>query len=169
MMRFNILYTDYKEEQIYRRSIKCDINENDTTYYIKYSNRHITSKQMSSTIEKSFNVDERVIEYIDTNGNSNYRINLLLTNDIAIYTNMNLNKKNDTKIDRLLQHISNIIFINIPKNDCRPEKLNIMIDNNKLDDLIETYDYELMTTCMININIYDKNGVFNMIKNYTDK
>ena len=168
MMRFNILYTDYKDQQLYRRSIRCDMETDDTMYYIKYTDGYI-GKKMVSTVEKSFNVDKRVIEYIDTNGNSNYRINLLSTHDMAIYTNINLNEENDTKIDNLLQYVSGILFVNVPKKDCMPENLKILVDNNKLDELIEAGDYELMTSFMININIYDKIGVFNMIRNYDGK
>ncbi len=168
MIHFNILYTDYKDQQIYRRSVKCDIDHEDTTYSIKYTKGHI-SKKMYSTVEKSVNLDKHVHEYTDSNGNVNYRVNLLPTNDMAIYTNINLNEGNDVMVEKLFQSVSNMLFVNIPKNECVPDNLNIIVDNDKLDELIEEFDYEIITSSLIIVHIYDKYGIFNLVRKYEDK
>lgn len=165
-MKFNILYSDYKDQQMYRRSIKCDL-DNSGTYDIKYKNGHIGTKRYS-TMEKSFNIDNHVIEYNDNNGLDNYRVNLLPTDDLVIYTNLNINEQNDIKIEELANDMSNILFVNIPKNKCTPEKLKIFIDHDKIDELIEKHEYDIMSQFIINVNIYDTRGIFNMIRKYQD-
>jgi hypothetical protein len=163
-MRFNILYSDYKDQQMYRRSIKCDL-DNIGTYDVKYKNGHIGTKRYS-TMEMSFNIDNHVIEYKDNKGLDNYRVNLLPTDDLVIYTNLDINEQNDIKIEELVNDMSKFMFVNVPKKKCIPDKLKILVDHTKLDELIEKHQGDLMSQFIINVNIYDTNGIFNMIRKY---
>tara|TARA_B110000967_G_scaffold209119_1_gene263858 strand:+ start:1818 stop:2366 length:549 start_codon:yes stop_codon:yes gene_type:complete len=175
MISFNILYTDYKDQQLYRRSVKCDIN-NDATYNIKYTHKHMGNNR-SSSVEISFCIGDHIVKYIDEYNNINYKVQLLPNKDAAIYSNAsNLyvktvkpntkTKYNDNKLEEILNYISTMLFISIPKDSVSPGNLKILVDYRQLDELIEKYDYEVLTLFMININIYDKRGIFHMIQKY---
>lgn len=173
MISFNILYTNYKDQELYYRSIKCDIN-NDTSYSIKYTNKSMSNNRYSS-VEKSFDIGDHILKYIDEYNNINYKVQLMPNKDAVIYSNTgNLyvkpmkikTKYEDNKLEDILNYISTMLFISIPKDNASPENLKILIDCIQFDELIKKYDYELLTLFKINVNIYDKKGIFHMIQKY---
>lgn len=180
MICFNILYTDYKDQQLYNRSIKCQVDQSDSSYNVTYNTRHI-GKMSRPNVEKSFTIEKNIIEYIDDAGNINYKVKLLPSKDAIIYNNTNnsnsnssspqtMSKQDNRKMKELVNYLSTMLFVSVPKysSSC-PENVKILVDYEQLDELIKKYDYELLVSFMINVNIYDKQGVFHMIQNHENK
>lgn len=174
MLCFNILYTNYKDQHIYKRFIKCEIDHEDTSYNIKYSNSSLglnLNKSSRHSVEKSFLIEKSIIEYTNDSNDSHYKVHLVPTND----TNMNvycnspekMTKSDTKKMNSVMNYLSTILFIDVPKKDnFIPEDIKILVDYERLDELIEKYDYEILDSRVININIYDKQGVLHMIRKY---
>ena len=161
-MRFNILYTDYKNQHMFKRSVKCDLDSSTTSDSI-YQIGQLNIPR-NSTVEKAFVVDNHVTEYIDSNGVNNFRVNLLSTDDLVTYTNINITKHNDIKAQKNVNNVADILFVNVPKHDINYDKLNICVDYDKLNELIKTTRID--TSYKYLINIYDNYGIFNMIRKY---
>lgn len=185
MLCFNILYTDYKDQQLYHRSIKCQVDQSDSSYNVTYNTRHI-GKTSLPNVEKSFTIEKHIIEHTDEAGNINYKVKLLPSKDAIIYTNSSssngsssnsnssspqtMSKRDNRKMKELVNYLSTMLFVSVPKyNSSSPENVKILVDYERLDELIKKYDYELLVSFMINVNIYDKQGVFHMIRNHENK
>jgi hypothetical protein len=153
-MRVNITYTDYKNNKLYNQVIKYNLdNESKTneSFFNDGINRNFI------TVENSYTVCDEVTEYVDTNGNINYRTN--------IQPQFRRKKSRKTsEIDKLVNTICNALYINVLTDvgSSRNDTMTIMIDESKLiiDKTIPIPDVG------ISVNIYDNIGIFDMIKLY---
>jgi hypothetical protein len=129
------------------------------------------NKSSRPSVEKSFLIENSVIEYTNDSNDTHYKVNLVPTNDsnMNVYCNSQkkMTKTDSKKMVAMMNYLSTILFINVPKKDkFIPEDIKILIDYERLDELIEKYDYEILDSRVININIYDKQGVLHMIQKY---
>jgi hypothetical protein len=147
---------------MFKRSVKCDLDSSTTSDSI-YQIGELNIPR-NSTVEKAFVVDNHVTEYLDSNGVNNFRVNLLSTDDLVTYTNINITKHNDIKAQKNVNNVADILFVNVPKHDINYDKLNICVDYDKLNELIKTTRID--TSYKYLINIYDNYGIFNMIRKY---
>ena len=153
-MRMNITYTDYKNNKIYNQIVKYNLkNENkpNETIFNDGINRNCVN------VEKSYTVCDEVTEYVDINGNINYRTN--------IQPQFRRRKsKKTSEIDKLVNTMCDTLYINVLTDvgSSRNDTMTIMVDESKLiiDESIPIPDVG------ISVNIYDNIGIFDMIKLY---
>jgi hypothetical protein len=163
-MRFNVTYTDYKDQNIitsfFKYNIKCDINNNS-------KKEGLYKKKYSIDVNKEFKLSDTISEYEDNNGNKNYKIDLLL----------HLPYRKYHKEEKYLNKICSSIYMNVLENsDNHIDKITFMIDDEKLrildnlnDNLNNKLDiimYELDDMTGISVNIYDNIGIVDRITKY---
>ena len=153
-MRVNITYTDYKNNKLYNQVIKYNLDNESKT------NESIFTDGINHncvTVQNSYTVCNEVVEYVDTHGNVNYRI------DIQPQFRRRKSRKT-SEIDKLVNTICNALYINVLTDvgSSRNDTMTIMIDESKLiiDKTIPIPDVG------ISVNIYDNIGIFDMIKLY---
>lgn len=153
-MRVNITYTDYKNNKLYNQVIKYNLN-NESKTNESFFNDGINRKCVN--VEKSYTVCDEVIEYVDTNGNINYRTNIQ-----PQFRRRKSRKTSDT--EKLVNTICDTLYINVltDTSSSRNDVMTIMVDESKLiiDESITIPDIS------ISVNIYDNVGIFDMIKLY---
>jgi hypothetical protein len=152
-MKFIITYSNFKAQQIYTSNIhytfksimttQLDISENTYQYVKKYTH-------YNNRICKALNLNKHIEKYSDTNGITNYKIELILQDD---------NKKKYSDEELLINNICETLFINILESDVIHNKLNIMIDHDKIK-LFHKYN---VPNIDIDIQIYDTNNIFDEI------
>ena len=156
-MRVNITYTDYKNNKLYNQVIKYNLNNeskpNESKPNETIFNDGITRNYVS--VEKSYTVCDEVTEYVDTNGNINYRI------DIQPQFRRKKSRKT-SELEKLVNTICDTLYINVLTADgsSRNDIMTIMVDESKLiiDKSI------IIPDISISVNIYDNVGIFDMIK-----
>ena len=158
-MRVNITYTDYKNNKLYNQVIKYNLhNENKPNENKPNENlfNDVTTRNCVN-INKSYCVCDEVIEYVDTNGNINYRTNIQ-----PQFRRRKSRKTSDT--EKLVNTICDALYINVLTDvgSSRNDTMTIMVDESKLiiDESIPIPDVG------ISVNIYDNIGIFDMIKLY---
>jgi len=167
-MRVNIMYTDYKNNKLYNQIIKYNLkNENNTTENNTNENNTTENNTNESifthgitrncvNIDKSYCLCDKVNEYVDTNGNINYRI------DIQPQFRRRKSKKL-SEIDQLVNTVCDTLYINVLTDGISMnDTMTIMVDESKLllDESITIPDIS------ISVNVYDNIGIFDMIKLY---
>lgn len=147
-MKINVIYTDYKNQKIYKHFINCSFKEEKET---KLLNEIVLpdKKEMS----KVTSVDTNIIDYVDENGIEYYRFNLL--SDMYEYHKSSSQKK-------FLTTICDALFIAVPKNN--NTVLKILLDKEVLD--VNNRITDKFSDVYINLNIHDNKCVFNLINTH---
>lgn len=153
-MRVNIRYTDYKNNKLYSQIIKYNLDNeskiNESLFY------HGINRN-SVNVEKSYTVCDEVTEYVDTNGNINYRTNIQ-----PQFRRRKSRKTCDT--EKLVNTICDALYINVltDASSSRNDIMTIMVDESKLiiDESI------IIPDISISVNVYDNIGINDMIKLY---
>lgn len=153
-MRVNITYTDYTNNKLYNQVIKYNLdNESKTNQPIFTDgiNRNCV------TVENSYTVCSEVVEYIDTYGNVNYRI------DIQPQFRRKKSRKT-SELEKLVNTICDTLYINVLTDvgSSRNDIMTIMVDESKL--IIN--ESIIIPDISISVNVYDNIGIFDMIKLY---
>ena len=158
-MRFNITYTDYKDQNIITSFLKYNIknetnNKKEEDMYKKYKN-------IDTDTDKEFELSDKIIVYTDINDDKNYRIDLLLQLPYRKYG----------KNEKRLNQICSALYMNVLENSNNQiDKITFMIDHEKLQ-VSDNIDYKLDDSIMydvtnISINIYDNIGIIGRIANH---
>ena len=144
----NVTYLDYSSQRLVSKSVICNLQKSIT--HIDYS--LIGSKRLNKTL----NIDPKVLNYTDINGIEYYRINLRHNGDY----------QNEWNSEELLNNIGNALFIIVPKTTFDYENMKILLDKTTINttDINNTH-----SNIMINININDKIGITNLINKHTQK
>jgi hypothetical protein len=164
-MRFNITYTDYKDQNIITSFLKYDIkNEmNNKKEYIYKKNKVIDTN-------REFKLSDKITGYTDINDYNIYRIDLMLQ----------LPDRKYGKFEKRLNNICSALYMNVLESSNRNiDKITFMIDDEKLnildklsdnlcDKLDNNPDNIMNTHDMMNIsvNIYDNIGIIERIAKY---
>lgn len=155
-MRFNITYTDYKDQNIITSFFKYNIkNEMDNKKEGMYK------KNKTIDTDREFELSDKIIGYTDINDDKNYRIDLLLQLPYRKYG----------KIEKRLNQICSALYMNVLENSNNQiDKITFMIDDEKLH-ILDKMGYKLDDSIMydvtnISINIYDNIGIIERIANH---
>jgi len=156
-MRIRVVYTDYKNQKIYRQLINYKIKTDIKSDEYVFSTDVIRSNM---TVNRSFTVDNKVNQYIDMKGNISYRFDLLpqiirrRTKKHKNISYCNLNQPLDILCDAL--------YINVLCNNLDENNMTIMLDESKL-----SFDNHMVIPDInINVNIYDDIYIFERIREY---
>jgi hypothetical protein len=169
-MRFNITYTDYKDQNIITSFFKYDIKHKINKINNNHKKEDLYEKKCSIDVNKEFKLSDIISEYEDNNGNKNYKIDLLLQLPYRKYN----------KEEKYLNKICSSIYMNVLENSNNDiDKITFMIDDKKLnildklsdnlcDKLDNNPDNIMNTHDMMNIsvNIYDNIGIIERIAKY---
>ena len=147
-MKINVIYTDYKNQKIYKHFIKCCFLEENEAKLLKEIILP-EKKEMS----KVTSVDTNMIDYVDEDGNEYYRFNLL--SDMYEYYKSSSQKK-------FMTAVCEALFVAIPKNN--KTVMKILLDKDVLNVNSRTTDK--FSDVYINLNIHDNKGVFNLINTH---
>ena len=154
-MRFNITYTDYKNQNItsyfltYRMNNEVKISIQDSMNY---------KMKMAIDTTRTFVLSDSINEYKDENGNIYYNIGLI----------QQLSKQKYSKKEKKINKICDCLYIHISKNidDDNYNKMTFLVDEDKIHSL---FDADKPIPDMIySINIYDRIGIINRISDYRD-
>ncbi len=148
-MRFIITYTDYKYQRIRTLNINHNLKNISPRMSCSLSSNYNTITEKQPKINKSFDICDKISKYIDETGNNNYRIDLI--------PHAYIGKQN--RMDILTNNICNTIFVNILESDITAQILTAKID----EDMLEKYNITNIPNIDIEIQIYDKNSVFDRI------
>jgi len=149
-MRFNIAYTDYKQQIL-------------SKYYIthKFNNEVKPSEYMykinSFNVNRSFEVEYDNITPQNDNMNNNFTY-------IFELKQQHVNKRS-SRIDKLIDKICSILILQVDKNkeNNTTYKINAILDENKISQFHDIIVPELNIT----INIYDMLSIPNVIDQFT--
>ena len=147
-MKINVIYTDYKNQKIYKHFIKCCFKEENEAKLLKEIILP-EKKEMS----KVTSVDTNMIDYVDEDGNEYYRFNLL--SDMYEYYKSSSQKK-------FMTAVCEALFVAIPKNNNTVMK--ILLDKDVLN--VNSRNTDKFSDVYINLNIHDNKGVFNLINTH---
>ena len=155
MLRLTIVYANYKINLLHNQTINCKLKEKNKFIDYKNINKH--------KINKIFTINDKINEYITDNGEEFYKIGL----------QCGLDNENTWELEEFLNEIGSSLFILVPKNDTS-NKLKIIIDKikyyNNYDDNKSIEDKIIKHNSInININIHDKNNIFDMIEQYKNE
>jgi hypothetical protein len=149
-MKINVIYTDYKNQKIYKYFLNCSFKEDKE---IKLFNNLLLDKHKEKEMCKVTTVDTNIIDYVDEDGNEYYGFNLL--------SDMYENYKSSSQ-KKFLAVICDALFIAVPKNN--NTVLKVLLDKKVLDANHRITDK--FSDVYINLNIHDKKGVFNLINTH---
>jgi len=149
----NITYTDYRNNKLYNQIIKYNVNNENKTNETIFNHDTICNSYVKT--DKPYSVCDKVIEYISSNGNLNYRI------DIQPQFKRKKSKKT-SDMEKIINIVCNTLYINVLTDGSIPSSMSIMIDESKIriDSSISLPDIS------VSVNIYDNIGIFDMIKLY---
>jgi spermidine/putrescine-binding protein len=116
--------------------------------------KKITNKNVNNPFTKVFDIDTKFTKFIK--------------NDVEYYRiNLQHNGEYDTvwEHEELLNHIGSSIYIYIPTNSVTQESIQFGLDKFSSDSKNESnHEYNIH----FNINIHDRVGIFNVIKQKID-
>ena len=151
-MRFNVTYADYKDQNIVTSFFKYNIKNKVDIIHCKT----ICKKNNIIDTNKEFKISDTITEYKDNNGDTNYRLELLLQ----------LPNRKYGKKEKKLNKICSTIYMNVLENHESNNKITLIIDEEKLDifDKIDNILYDMD----VSINIYDNIGLVERISRYNN-
>ena len=154
MLRLTIVYANYKLNLIHSQNINCKLKEKNKFIDYNTINKH--------KINKIFFIHNEINEYITDNGEEFYKFKLQYGEDY----------EKDWELEEFLNEIGSSLFILVPKNDTS-NNLKVIIDkikyynncdNKSIEDKIIKHN-----SMNVNINIHDKNNIFDMIEQYKNE
>lgn len=154
MLRLTIVYANYKLNMLHSQNINCKLKEKNKFIDYNTINKH--------KINKIFFIHNEINEYITDNGEEFYKFRLQYGEDY----------EKDWELEEFLNEIGSSLFILVPKNDTS-NNLKVIIDkikyynncdNKSIEDKIIKHN-----SINININIHDKNNIFDMIEQYKNE
>jgi len=147
-LRLNIVYLDYTTQRLTSRSLFW--RDMPSLPHINF--KKLTNKNMPFT--KLYDIDNKFTKFIK-NDVEYYRINLQHNDEYE-----SLWEK-----EELLNHIGSSIYIYIPTNSVTQESIQFGLDKFSSDSKNESnHEYNIH----FNINIHDRVGIFNVIKQKID-
>ena len=156
MLRITIVYANYKINLLHNQTINCKLKEKNQFINYNTINKH--------KINKIFFIHDKISEYITDNGEEFYKLGL----------QCGLDNEKTWELEEFLNEIGSSLFILVPKNNTS-NKLKVIIDKIKY---YNNYDYDNKSICDenikltsidVNLNIHDKNNIFDMIEQYKNK
>ena len=149
-MRFIITYTDYKYEEIHNLIINHIFNVTSRGELKSSSlNKYKPCVEIQDKQTRSYDIGKYIHKYIDDNGNTNYRINLISL----------MNTNNKCNKNRKLNNICASLFVNVLQSDIKDHKLTVHLD----EDTLKKYEAANIPNGDIVIQIYDKHSIFDRI------
>ena len=153
MLRLTIVYANYKLNILHNQNINCKLKEKNK--FIDYNTIY------KHKINKIFFIHNEINEYITDNGEEFYKFGLQCGEDY----------EKNWELEEFLNEIGSSLFILVPKNDTS-NNLKVIIDKikyyNNYDDNKSIED-KIIKHNSININIHDKNNIFDMIEQYKNE
>ena len=149
-LRLNIVYLDYTSQRLTSKSLFW--REMPSLPHINF--QKITNKNVNNPFNKVFDIDTKFTSFIK--------------NDVEYYRiNLQHNGEYDPvwEHEELLNHIGSSIYIFIPTNSLTQESIQFGLDKFSSESKNENI-HEI--NLHFNINIHDKVGVFNVIKQKVD-
>jgi len=149
-IRLNIVYLDYTSQRLTSKSLFW--REMPSLPHINF--QKITNKNVNNPFNKVFDIDTKFTSFIK--------------NDVEYYRiNLQHNGEYDPvwEHEELLNHIGSSIYIFIPTNSLTQESIQFGLDKFSSESKNENI-HEI--NLHFNINIHDKVGVFNVIKQKVD-
>ena len=154
MLRLTIVYANYKLNMLHSQNINCKLKEKNKFIDYNTINKH--------KINKIFFIHNEINEYITDNGEEFYKFRLQYGEDY----------EKDWELEEFLNEIGSSLFILVPKNDTS-NNLKVIIDkikyynncdNKSIEDKIIKHN-----SMNVNINIHDKNNIFDKIEQYKNE
>ena len=154
MLRLTIVYANYKLNMLHSQNINCKLKEKNKFIDYNTINKH--------KINKIFFIHNEINEYITDNGEEFYKFRLQYGEDY----------EKDWELEEFLNEIGSSLFILVPKNDTS-NNLKVIIDKIKYYNNCDNKSIEdkiiKQNSMNININIHDKNNIFDMIEQYKNE
>ena len=147
-LRLNIVYLDYTTQRLTSRSLFW--RDMPTLPHINF--KKLTNKNTPFT--KLYDIDNKFTKFIK-NDVEYYRINLQHNDEYEL----------SWEKEELLNNIGSSIYIYIPTNSVTQESIQFGLDKFSSDSKNESnHEYNIH----FNINIHDRVGIFNVIKQKID-
>ena len=148
MLRLTIVYANYKLNMLHSQNINCKLKEKNKFIDYNTINKH--------KINKIFFIHNEINEYITDNGEEFYKFRLQYGEDY----------EKDWELEEFLNEIGSSLFILVPKNDTS-NNLKVIIDKIKYYNNCDSKSIEdkiiKQNSMNTNINIHDKNNIFDML------